>query len=451
MQTTQVEEINLSNDLTNQADKIIELIDIEKVFLNPIEMHPINFYEKDLRNVYFIVLTILSNTDSNINKNQKVFLQRLLNSANEYDVIEDYFEKSKNIDSEFIKKLVEFLKDTELKYNLVLDMFILLTLSDDKKDKQIQLISDISLILDLKPEKLKIISKITKSIIEQDKKMIVELIDKNENVLENFVCYIKDYYVGVLSFNKKLIYCYGESDGKIAFKTLKDLYSNSESADKFQAIQMTFEKEIALRSRNLIELESERVVLDNYFSFNDEVNIEISESNHVHIKNCDFVRSAKETLRIKNCKTLIIEDCNFASIEMQNIILENVEHAIIKNCLFKNCQSTNVIDCKHFGTLELRNNVFEKNSFKHLSEAILTIENVFDKLIISENKFIACKNMSTYGTLLLTSHVKVDKYNMVLIEKNIFEKCFGSTITKGEGIKENNFIDNVIDTKIKLV
>ena len=120
-----------------------------------------------IKNNYFKMLAVILQQGTEITDIQSKLFKRMLSGVNTEYTIEDYFRQALEIE---INEFIDFTNqcsDMVLKYRFVIDA-ILLICCDKKDDKQIELAVSFMEFLKLKKEEIEYLSKLCKSILEQD-------------------------------------------------------------------------------------------------------------------------------------------------------------------------------------------------------------------------------------------------------------------------------------------
>ncbi|MDR2940462.1 MAG: hypothetical protein LBV08_09115, partial [Clostridiales bacterium] len=207
-------------DYLNIANHLLKDLKDEEVNAYPIKRHPLENYDIDIQEMYICLLCILTNINNNVNLNQQNFLKRILIGINNSVGLIEFYKKASALPQDFIPELAKKFTEIDLKYSLITDMLIILGIADSNDEMQVELISEISLVLKFDLQSMGRCTQIAKSILEQDERIILNLAEYPNNLLNNFICYITEYYSGLISFNDTLIYGVTRQGGKLSFSSL---------------------------------------------------------------------------------------------------------------------------------------------------------------------------------------------------------------------------------------
>lgn len=448
MQNTNISALKITNDFkSNKASKY------------PIKNHPLDNFDEHIRNVYFTVLCIITNYNNVISDEQELFIKRILTGISSDHDISYYQKQAIDIDDGFSDEFV-YILNTSLKYNFVVDSLITLGLSNSQNNEQIEFISILCEILSITISEVELCSKISKAIIEQSATQIVEISKLQNNMINQFICYIKEFHQGCLSYNQDLIYCYNDNAEKLHFNSLYIVSKESETEYKsigktsqifLEAKNISFEQELQNKLTNNMYFKSRKVILDNYKIDNEDLSLIFEDCDYIEILNCDFSKVNKIPFIFNKCKNIKIENCNFKYLEGKAIFVSFCDNLNIKNCDFKDCNSFRLIDFKDTDKVFINNCNFNKIEFRQLSEAILTIDEWPSTLSISKNLFKDCRNNSGFGTLLLSSQAKIRKNDNIMIDDNQFINIACSNILNCSYLKPIHFKNNNIDNDVPLM
>lgn len=446
---TNISVLKITNDFkSNKASKY------------PIKNHPLGDFDEHVRNVYFTVLCIITNYNNVISDEQELFIKRILTGiSSDYDI--SYYQKQAiDIDDDFSNEFVYILNTSYLKYNFVVDSLITLGLSKPQNNEQIEFISLLCEILAITVSEVSLCSKIAKAIIEQSAAQIIEISKLPNNMIDHFICYIKEFHQGCLSYNKDLIYCYNDKVEKLPFSSLYILSKEAETEYKsigkssqvfLEGKNISFEQELQNKLSNNMYFRATKVILDNYKIESEDLSLIFDDCDEIEILNCDFTKINKIPFVFNKCKNIKIQNCEFKSLECKAIFVSFCDTLDIKNCNFENCNSFRLIDFKDTDKVFINNCNFKKIEFRQLSEAILTIDEWPSTLSISKNLFKDCKNNSGFGTLLISSQAKIRKNDNIMIDDNQFINVQCSNILSCSYLKPIHFKNNSIDNDVLLM
>ncbi len=433
------------------SNNLIRNLKNEEINVYPIKRHPLLNYDINIQEMYICLLCILTNINNNVNYTQQSFLKRILIGIDNNNQLIDFYKKAVEIDQDFVPNLAKNFSDSDLKYSLIVDMLILLGMADNQDEMQTELVSEIALVLKLDLQTVENCISIAKSILEQNERIILDMVDNPNNLLKNFICYITEYYAGTISFNDSLIYGVADPDKKLSFTSLIRYDEHiEEPKDIFASLPISFDQEIEKKAKKSISLTSETAIFENYILANEDLQIIVENCHEVRFVNCEFDRLRITPLVISDCNSVTFENCTFKNISSEIMVLVECTDLVIKNCEFNFITVPNIIRFNTLDNLLIENSLFVKISFKQLSEAIISVTEWPDSFIVRSNTFINCKNTSGFGSLLLYSTTKLNENINILIDKNEFVNCFASVILNCQYLEPKHYSNNKIDNNTKL-
>ncbi len=151
-------------------------------------------YEKELYINMLISVAMIEETLSE----KLAFIERIRFGIGSEKSFEESYKKTLLIDNGLVD---EFIKSTDTydKISLIIDAFILMGISQEKEKTQ-EYIAELCLIMGIKKDDLKIIAKLSKSIISQNESIYFDsLTNVNDyKIIDIIYPYIKEYVVGII-------------------------------------------------------------------------------------------------------------------------------------------------------------------------------------------------------------------------------------------------------------
>ena len=250
-----------------------------------------------IKNNYFKMLAVILQQGNEITEIQTIFYKRMLAGVKTEYAIEDYLRQALEIE---INEFIDFTNqcsDMVLKYRFVIDA-ILLICCDKKDDKQIELVVSFMEFLKLKKEEIEYLSKLCKSILEQNFDIYLDVIINNSGVVDLLYNYIDSY---ISKFVQLEIF------DNSNFKNIKECTT-------FRNIMF---KNITFKSGDLYDLI-------------------FKENSNIIFKECEFIESFW-SIHFYNCKKIQFKNCKFKSFSQKVFTTEKVEKLYIIDCKFENC------------------------------------------------------------------------------------------------------------------
>lgn len=422
----------------------------------PIEGHLLENVKSSLQEEYIKMLCVIVNEFENISENQDNWLNRIIKTVDSEKDVNYFVGLAKSIEIEDFKKFLDEIKNSDLKYNFILDMNIIEASGKDCSNREdiVEFCNDICDMLKFTKDDKKCLDLLAESVIYSDSSLFEDINSKNSNIdMSAFIGYIKEYAYGIISNNKNLFYFrYVNKEAienweekiynakKIIFENvilkkdvIESVFSNKKAGKsliKFVNCDMGG----SIWSGELTFGEKDEIIMDNCKL--DTLRLRFYDVKNLNIKNTKF--SSQETFY----NYLDINDC--MSVTMENVKLSNAETiAFIRRCV------NVVIDGCEFN--DVKENAIILNSCPNCNIASSKFYNCRhqrgiwkspyckDGSVIFAGEVLDLKRMSTFGE---------ESPSEVYIDNCIFEKCGGDNIMAfsiicnvAKSVKNSKFIN----------
>lgn len=297
---------------TEKFKKLREYIDKTNPTNYPIKNILLENESDYIKNNYFKMLAVILQQGNEITEVQTTFYKRMLAGVKTEYTIEDYLRQALEIEINDFVDFTNQCSDMILRYRFVIDA-ILLICCDKKDDKQIELAVSFMEFLKLKKEEIEYLSKLCKSILEQDLETYLETEISDIKINDILYDYIETYIDNLI----KDIEVINENEIKIFYKNKKQIV-----IDKFIDENKIINAE-KLIFRNVIFNLSQQAL-----NFNG--NIEIL------FKDCEFI-NGNYSIYLTDCKKVKFKNCQFKHFTTRVLVEKSINEVQIIDCSFENC------------------------------------------------------------------------------------------------------------------
>ncbi|OON99689.1 MAG: hypothetical protein ATN35_11370 [Epulopiscium sp. Nele67-Bin004] len=263
----------------------------------PVHAHPIQqkaAYEKDM---YFKMMCLVLEYNSEMNKEQTILLERLILGTNARHTIGEYIRQSYEIDNKLYKTFVEEVLIDEIKYAFIADVLVFTQISK-LGDETIQFITELVECLKIDETQLVYLLKLAKAILEQDM----------EIYLDETTRFAPIEYTDVL--------CYLIQKGEV-LATVEDDTVVFESDN---LVSMDFSTYI---KNGKCEFSNKKLVrfFGLYINLGD-MQLSFTDVDQIEFVNCVFIGGEHNVVMAK-CKNISIVDCVFKEYKTHVVYCQN--------------------------------------------------------------------------------------------------------------------------------
>lgn len=287
----------------------------QKAFTNIIEEHPLGRCSENIKKVYITLLKIVLKDQEYIEEKQLVFLNRLMQSVNLENIELDYAMETaeKNYVGAIGGIFLKYFRTSELKYNFVLDLLLLLMQASDVQKHFMWLICEN---LEFKEPEISFLMNLATCILEEDSTSYMQLIERAPKKIKvkNFVCYVKSFLVGRLIDDDTAVVYYSNNhlDDKPSFNEIFKSEEMSLERWVFKQDLLVFENwQIDLTHKNWQFRNNQKVIFKNCEIIGDNYPISFDGVAEIIIENSSFTYFSNRVFLINDCVTLKITACQF--------------------------------------------------------------------------------------------------------------------------------------------
>lgn len=172
----------------------------------PIEGHTL--LQKDVdeytKETYLKMLCVIMRYDGQGSEEQATFIKRLIKGIGGQGSFEEYLRKAMEVDIKFFDEALKQIKENELKYIFTIDSILITYIASNVTDEQISFVAELSEMVGISKDEMELISKIVRTVLEQDNKGYLEIcksietIQEKEKILVPFYPYAKQFVGGVI-------------------------------------------------------------------------------------------------------------------------------------------------------------------------------------------------------------------------------------------------------------
>lgn len=298
-------------DKNNSFSKIRQYFKNQKAASYPIKGHPLEESQNYTKSLYMEMLCVILQYGGLPKGEQILFIRRLLEGIGLGDRFDEYMRKALCADEVFAGEFVKQFKHSELKYNFVVDSFIVIASAGTPEKHSVEFISEICEALLLNKKEVEFLVHVTLSILEQNSDIYSDIQDKNlsQDMVGYFMCYFKQFFIGKLVDTNSEVYYFAKEKVKL---NLPDSKIGS-----------------------TIEFKQDNVVFENYIIDLSKINFKFTRCEYVEFINCSF--SGVGPIVFENCKHVNIVGCSFDDFTKGVFEVKSCYNINILKSTFKNC------------------------------------------------------------------------------------------------------------------
>ncbi|MGL4876411.1 MAG: right-handed parallel beta-helix repeat-containing protein [Clostridium sp.] len=346
--------------------------------------HPMESEDEYTKDLYITMLCVVSQYGKASKvENKSILIERIIKGLKSEKSIKYFNKKALEVNEGLVSEFIKIFREKNVKYNFILDIMILMNLDGLGMDEELVLIAEISEALGLNKEDIKLLSKIVKSILEQNNEAYSQLLkEKNERIdFTKFHCYTKEYVIGRIGDTKELVYYYAKDKSAIELKKDKS------SCAKFTQTEVIFE--------NLkIDLTGTK--------------LKFKSQEKISFINCE-ITGGKHNIKVYSCKEMIFDKCTISGFDGCGILgtdsYDEVDKFVMKNSKLENCSAKE--------------------------------RTVIGKASVIEFKDVRFKNLNTRG-IYYPSVIIIETKTDSIVERCKFHNCKGDGWSSEEKLFNNN-------------
>lgn len=372
--------------MSNNAEKLRTKLHRELPFAHPIKEHPIAACEEFVKKLYIDMLCVIAQYENSDTEFALNFVQRIMAGANMKEPVTEHVKNALEITEERFGEFLRQCRENKLENIFVVDAMLISCADGRPSVKQVEFITEISEVLLLNKNHVEFLGNLASVILEQDSEKTNSLLKKVRNAKElnvdTFLCYLKEYLVGVIVDSDELLYLYSPVKKEYRIKDYMDCDTLSRKKIIAENIIFTYDEEA--------------------YSQHSEYQYRFSGCESLQLKNCCF--SGAGAVALFNISEAIIERTTFEDMIDCALCVSGVTTLHIEKSEFLHCG-------RSFETRDERGGAILINS----CESVELIESRFEECFI-EN----CRPRYNYGVTapVMSSYASTTAINKCRFSNN---------------------------------
>ena len=335
-----------NKDINKKVETVRRFFSDSKASNHPVKEHPISKTDEYVRNMYFDMLCVAAQYESDDTENAFTLIKRIMSACKNVQPFEEYIRRSMELTVEKTAEFIKQCRDNKLCEIFFVDLLLISCSNGTPNAKQIAFLAQYGDMLGFKKAEMTEISEFAAAILKQDSDGYQKILNKNNAYIQEAVlCYTKEFVSGLLICTSKKRYYF---------------------------------------SKKLAKLDEDKIKPNKKWLDEDEEEFVFGISTLNEIKFENLIISDIECLKLKTIKNVIFENCHCMR---GPLYLEAIDKISINNCVFKWEGEKN----ERKGNYDLEN-----ESNYNLSRAIEANLNNFE-LIVNNTSFSGYE-VSRYNT-----------------------------------------------------
>lgn len=191
----QAEKIDNKKTASANIGNVVRDLDKIKPELYPFTGHPLKMEEEYNKNLYISLLFSIAAYDGDIANSESNYIRRIFLGAKAKEDFDNLVKQGVEITHERMNEFIRAFSEKELAKNFIVDAIILACCDGDVKEKELEIIAELSEVLKIKKPHIEQIARLAAVILEQDidefvglKKTLVKTVE-----IKNFAYYLSDF------------------------------------------------------------------------------------------------------------------------------------------------------------------------------------------------------------------------------------------------------------------
>lgn len=301
----------------------------EETIAKRFQSHPIKEAEWEIKNIYYKMLCLVVQYEEEISKEQKAYIEALLEGTEGCCEVEDCMNAAMEIEAEEFQASLNTLKEAKWSVNFALDMQLLIQ-EGSKEEALWQLADKFMDTLEVNEEEKEYLKLLAGSIEEKSVAKYIAAEDKRPDSIpwEKFSFYAQEFVEGI---NDGIVI--SESD------ELCMICNYREEKQQVKLKQMI--RGLIKAENNKVELsnvvQSKKVVLKNLkIEGFDEVGLFFNNCTEVLVENCEFI-GGESYLNCNGCEKIEFLGCDFLEFTTRVLELNEIGKIDFEKCNFEEC------------------------------------------------------------------------------------------------------------------
>ncbi len=318
---TKKTETNTNKDINKKVETVRRFFSDSKASNHPVKEHPISKTDEYIRNMYFDMLCVAAQYESDDTENAFTLIKRIMSACKNVQPFEEYIRRSMELT---VGKTAEFIKqcrDNKLCEIFFVDSLLISCSNGTPNAKQIAFLAQYGDMLGFKKAEMTEISEFAAAILKQDSDGYQKILNGNNAYIQEAVlCYTREFVSGLLICTSKKRYYYAPKlietmlcDEEIVIENVDEIIIEN-LAFKNNTIEIYNAKK--LKIINCMFYDYSNMENNKYYRINA---IFMDNINEVYFEKCSFkncICKGKDTAIIHGyyLQKLYISDCKFNNI-----------------------------------------------------------------------------------------------------------------------------------------
>ena len=270
-------ETNTNKNINTKVGTVRRFFSDSKASNHPVKEHPISKTDEYIRNMYFDMLCVAAQYESDDTENAFTLIKRIMSECENVQPFEEYIRRSMELTVEKTAEFIKQCRDNKLCEIFFVDSLLLSCSNGTPNAKQIAFLAQYGDMLGFKKAEMTEISEFAAAILKQDSDSYQKILNEsNAYIQEAVLCYTKEFVDGMI------------------LNTSKKLYYYSQNFKEFDNINI-------LKDYDEIKIENMKIRLE-------QKEMHISSVKNLILENC-YVLST--TLYLRSIEKIKINNCNF--------------------------------------------------------------------------------------------------------------------------------------------
>ena len=312
--------------MSMNTERIRAYLKEKKIEANPVIGHPLLEQDTYTREMYFMILCAVATYGEVMTENKAAFIRRLLVSVEMTDSLDRYTKMAAGMDEKLFEEFLRVFENggstgnRDIRSCLALDLLILLGADGIVNEKQLALVSELLEVLRLAPEEVDFLSRLARSVLEQDDAQYKAVAAKPLKTINmrSLLHYVREFAAGELVNTPEFLYVAAQG-------------STSYVPPVPGGMVKTFENDEVIFERIRVDLT--------------ECGLAFANNRSVKFIECE-IEGGEWPISVENLALLSFERCTFRGFTARALQCNNCVELSIENCMFDSCRCEEPYDAK---------------------------------------------------------------------------------------------------------
>lgn len=277
-----------NKDINKKVETVRRFFSDSKASNHPVKEHPISKTDEYIRNMYFDMLCVAAQYESDDTENAFTLIKRIMSACKNVQPFEEYIRRSMELTVEKTAEFIKQCRDNKLCEIFFVDSLLISCSNGTPNAKQIAFLAQYGDMLGFKKAEMTEISEFAAAILKQDSDGYQKILNKNNAYIQEAVlCYTKEFVSGLLICTSKKRYYFSKKLAKL-------------DEDKIKPNKKLVDEEFVFEISTLDEIKFENLIISDI----GRLNLEMIKN--VIFENCHCMRGplylvAIDKISINNC------------------------------------------------------------------------------------------------------------------------------------------------------